>query len=183
MVGHKIHNGEIGLVPDPGDDGNRSRGHHAGHPLIIESPQVFDGTTPSGQEDHINILALINPVKGLNDGGWGIRTLDQAGDKEHIGQRPTGAQHAQDIAQRRTCGRGDDSNAPGQKRQRPFAGFFEQTFGLELAFERFEAAVQFPHTPGRFHGSDDKLQHSPGSVKIQVPLGHDLLSLSRDFHQ
>jgi hypothetical protein len=54
QVGHKVRNGEVGLVAHTADHGHRALNERARELLVVEGPQVFDRAAAAHQQDHID---------------------------------------------------------------------------------------------------------------------------------
>ena len=54
QVGDEVRDGEVGLVADGGDDGERGRGDGAGEGFVVEAGEVFDGAAAAGDEDEVD---------------------------------------------------------------------------------------------------------------------------------
>src|SRR6266542_5372520 len=59
QIGHEIGDGEIGLVSHRGDDGHPARREGTGHTLVVEGPQVLDGTAPAPHDDDVEVRDLL----------------------------------------------------------------------------------------------------------------------------
>ncbi len=69
-ISHEIGNGKIGFMSNAGNHGNTGTKHCPGHLFGVERSQVFQGTTPPGQEDDIRLCPLIdgfNCIYNLRD--------------------------------------------------------------------------------------------------------------------
>src|SRR2546430_1871860 len=53
-VGNKVRDGEVGLVPDGGDDGKLGGGDDAGQGLVVEAGEVFHGTSAACDDDDVD---------------------------------------------------------------------------------------------------------------------------------
>jgi hypothetical protein len=65
-VGYKVADGEVNLVADSTDHGDRASSNGAGEVLIVESPEILHGTTPAGNEQDIYRL---EPRESLHTSG------------------------------------------------------------------------------------------------------------------
>ena len=71
----------------------------------------------------------------MGDGRGGTRALHGRRQEDHFSQRKPTFEHAQQVVNHRaTLGR-DDTDAPREARQRPFATRLKQPLGLELAVQ------------------------------------------------
>ncbi|KAG0753524.1 hypothetical protein G6F22_021412 [Rhizopus arrhizus] len=50
-VGHEIHDGEVGFVPDAADHGDLAGGHLARQVFVVGAPEMFDAAPPAHQPE------------------------------------------------------------------------------------------------------------------------------------
>src|SRR5438045_4713989 len=66
-VGDEIGDGEVGLVADSGDYGNLRIENGAGDDFFVEGPQVFEGATAAGENQHVHELFCIEELHRFDD--------------------------------------------------------------------------------------------------------------------
>src|SRR6266568_5243656 len=66
-VGDKIGNGEIGFVPDAGDNGNLGVGDGACDDLFVEGPQIFERAAAADEHQHVHELFGVEEFQGFDD--------------------------------------------------------------------------------------------------------------------
>ena len=97
---------------------------------------------PAGEDDHVEAAEAVEDPDPLRDLGRGALALHEGGVDEHLEVRVAGAQHAQDVAQHRAGGGGDDADAAGEHRQGALAGGVEEALLLELLLQLLERLLQ-----------------------------------------
>ncbi len=55
QVGDEVRDGEVGLVADGGDGGQRGCGDGAGESFVVEAGEIFDGAAAAGDEDEVDV--------------------------------------------------------------------------------------------------------------------------------
>lgn len=154
-VGDEVADGHIRLVADGADDGGLAGGDGAGHGLFVEAPEVFEGAAAPGQDERVEALG-IRQGQGADDLRGGLAALHGGGHQGQADLGRTAAEHADDVADHRAGGGGDDAYALRMGRQRALALGGEQALAGELLLERFEGQAQGAVTGG-LHGVGDHL--------------------------
>src|SRR3984957_13666630 len=142
QVGDKIGDGEIGFMADAGDDGNYGFGNRAGHRLFVESPQIFEGTSAAGQNQHVDGFDAVEIPQGLHDFHRRARALNLDREQADLGVGESPFQYAQDVANSRSSGRSDHADATRKNGQRFLAGLMEQNFFEQALFQLLERQLQ-----------------------------------------
>jgi hypothetical protein len=78
-IGDEVRDGEVGLVPNGGDDGQGGGGDDTGQGLVVEPSEVFQRASAAGYEDKVGFGDLL---RGLAP-GWGafIEPANACGDR------------------------------------------------------------------------------------------------------
>src|SRR5215472_1742532 len=110
--------------------------------LFVKGPEVFKRSTATGQNQHFRGFAAIEIVKGSRNLTCRALSLDLHGIELHVNIGKAALEDPQNVANRGTCGGGDDADAARQNRQRLFAPFVEEAFFLQLAFKLLEGDLE-----------------------------------------
>ena len=173
QVRHEIGDGEVDLVPDPADDGNRRAVHRARHHFLVEGPEILERSSAAGHDQHVALGALAGRVDHARDRLRRPGALDRHRVEHHRHRGESPSQHAQDVAYRRTGGRSNDPDAPRQERKRVLVFRVEQAFRAEPALQRIERAPQRPGA--RFlHVLHDELELAALGVEADLRVGEHL---------
>ena len=97
---------------------------------------------------------------------------------QHRHGRKAPRQHVQDVANRRTGGRGDHADAPRKRRQRPLALGGEQAFGGQLGAQFLELPLQGAEARV-LHVIDDELVFAARLVQSDARAYQHLLAVAR----
>ena len=157
QVGGEIGDGEIDLVADAADDGNRGCDDGARQALVVERPQILERAAAAGEDEHVALGPAAGERERRNDLRGRLCALhgDRIDHDRDGGKAPR--KHVQDVAHRGAGGRGDDADAPGQRRQRTLALGGEQALRLESRAQLLELALQGAETR-ILHVLDDELK-------------------------
>ena len=78
-IGGKIGERDVGLVPDAGDDGNRTVANGTGQGFVVECPEVFQAASSSAEDQGVTFKSFAGPINGRGDLGRGRVALNQRG--------------------------------------------------------------------------------------------------------
>ena len=184
-IGGEVDERGVGLVPDPGDEGDLGLGGGAHDDLFVEGPEVLDAAAAARDDQQIGprhgTLGR-QTVEAADRGGdllGRALALDQHRPNEHPAREAVG-QAVQDVADDRAGGRGDHADDLGQERQRPLAFLGEQPLGRELALALFEQLEQCA-LAGELHPLDhDLVARAAGIGRDPAARDHLHAVLGRD---
>ncbi len=143
QVGREIGNGEVGLMPDAGNDGNRTRSNGPRDDLFVEGPEVAEGSHRRATEDEdIDELFAIEIFDGGDDFAGRFLALHAHGIDDEVQIRKAAAQDAHYVAHGRAARRGDQADALREHGQRLFARGVEQSFGFEALLQLVEGKLE-----------------------------------------
>ena len=125
QVGHKIADGEIGFVPHGGDHRNAGGRHRPRDRLVVEGPQLLNGTAAAADDEHIRRIRLVEAAQGGDQLRRPPLALHEHRGEHHPREREPPAEHVENIPHRRAGRRGDDPDPRRIPRQRLFAGGLE----------------------------------------------------------
>ena len=117
-------------------------GDGACNDLLVEGPEVLEGSPTPGQDQDVTFPALVCQPYGCANARRRPFTLHGDGINKHRDGREATAQDAEDIAHGGAGRRGDDADTPWQGRQCLFRLRREQAFRVQFAFEFLEGALQ-----------------------------------------
>ena len=66
-VGNKVDDGEVGFVADGGDHGDLGRGYGARQGFVIEGGQVFGGAAAARDDNHVDVVVLVEETDSCGD--------------------------------------------------------------------------------------------------------------------
>src|SRR5207253_4053552 len=130
-VGDKIGNGEIGLVADPGDDGELRIGDGARDNFFVEGPHIYERAAATRKNQHVHKFFRIEKFQRLDDFLGRAFSLDARGKNGEMHVGKAAREDAHDVAHRGAARRSDETDVAGKKGQRPFARGVEEAFGFE----------------------------------------------------
>ena len=84
-VRHKVGNGDVRLMAYGGDHRGLAGVDGAGHPLIVEGPQVLHRAAAPAGDDDIADLPLVGVPDGPRDLWRGLRSLYPHRQQDHLG--------------------------------------------------------------------------------------------------
>ncbi len=142
QVGHKIGDGEIGLVSHAGNHRHGGSGNRASDGFLVEGPKIFERAAAAGENHHIGEFGAIEIAQARDDFAGRSFALHFYGIELHVNICEAALEDAENISNRRASGRSDDADAAGQNGQRLFARFVEEAFFLQLLFELLEGELQ-----------------------------------------
>ena len=142
QVGHEVGDRVVRLVAHRRDRGDAGRGDRPGHRLLVEGPEVLEAAAAAGEDDHVESADAVERPDPLHDLGRGTLALHEGGVDEHLEVGVARAKHAQDVAQHRAGGRGDDPDPARQHRERPLAGRVEEPLLLEPLLQLLEGLLE-----------------------------------------
>ena len=141
-VGNEIDERRVGLVSHGRNQRNRAGGHGADHDFLVEAPEVFERAAAPRHDDDIGLSRHV--VEALDCrcdlGGRSLALHPHRPDDDMAGKALVEAM--ENVADHRTCGRGDDPDDPGQVGNGLLALSLEQAFGGELSLALFEQRHQ-----------------------------------------
>src|SRR6185437_5691508 len=111
QIGHKIRDGEIGFVSYAGDYRHSRSGNRASDNLFVEGPKVFERAAAAGDDHDVGKFGAIEIAKAANDIGGRSFALHFRGIELDVNIREAALEDAENIANRRSGGRGDDADA------------------------------------------------------------------------
>src|SRR5207248_4162072 len=138
----EIGDGEVGFVADAGDYGNLRIGNRAGDDFFVEGPQVFEGASPAGENQHVHELFCIEELQRFDDFLRGAFALHAHGKHGEIDVGKTAREDAHDVADGSTARRSDEADTAGKQRQRLLARRIEETFPFEALFQLVEGELK-----------------------------------------
>ena len=103
-VSHEVGDGEIDLVADACHQRNRAGRNGPGHDLLVEGPQVLEGTATPGQDEHVALGPGSGRLQRTDDVEPGLLALDLHGIHHHGNGRETPAQYVEHVPDRRPAG-------------------------------------------------------------------------------
>ena len=77
LVGNKVGNGEIDLMPDTRHQRDRATINRAREHFLVESPEVFQRAAPTRQDEHVALRAFSREVNHAGDLLTRSLTLDR----------------------------------------------------------------------------------------------------------
>lgn len=179
-ISHQIGDRRIGFVSDAGDDRSPKRKHCERDLLVVEGPKIFDGASPSGQDDHIT-TQLVGFLQSSDDLRGCVRTLDKAFQNGQSCHRPPEMEGFEDVLKRSGLLARDDGEVLGIHRQRLFPTVIEATLLIQFALESFVTDIEVADT-GILHAENAALQGtldwidrdgSPNQHRVPF-LGHEI---------
>ncbi len=155
-VGNKIGDGEIGLVADAGDDRKGTLGDGASDDFFVEGPEIFERPATTNEENDVDGVGAREVAKGVDDLCGRTFALNANGIEGEMDVGKAAGEDADHIADGGAGGRGDESDAAREKRERLLAGGVKEAFGFKAALELFEGELEGA-TAERLHGLDVNL--------------------------
>src|SRR5690606_11526410 len=132
QVGHEIGNGEIGLVPHPTNNRDRTGGDQTCQTLIVESPEILQTAAPAYQQERIDLGPLNRSFQCLSQSRWRFCTLNWSGINNNAHMRSATLHRSQHISQSSGRQGSDDAYTARQACDWALAFRLEQTFALQL---------------------------------------------------
>ena len=154
------------------DDGHFALEDRPRHVLLVERPEVFEGTAPARDDDHVNVVEAFQRVERRNDGGHGLIALHQGGGENQLDGRVAARRHVLNVVPDGAGRRGDDSHSRGESRQGPLAGLLEQALLFEPHPELFELQLKLADALGPHHVGNE-LKVAARLVEGHTPVGDD----------
>src|SRR5439155_9134631 len=172
-IGDEVGDGEVGLVADAGDNGDRAGVNGAGDDLFVEGPELLDGAAAAGDDDGVDAPDAVELADGLGDADRRLCALDGRGREDDFGEGPAAGEDVRDVMEDGAGGRGNDADAGGEAGQGAFAGLVEKAVGGELLPEAFEFRLASAHS-GRLYEIDDQLHVAALLVEGDAAVGEHL---------
>ena len=97
-IGGEIRDGEVGLMADAGDDGNRAGDNGASDGLFVKSPQVFQRAAAARQDQNVGKLLAVEIADGLHDFAGSAIALHADGIKHNVQVGEAPLQDAHNVA-------------------------------------------------------------------------------------
>lgn len=115
-----------------------------GQRFVDEGPEILQRAAAARQQQHVVAAAGISRLQHRADLGGGAFALHGHCQQLHFDQREAPAQHADDVADHRTGGRGQDRQPAHEGGQRSLARQLEQALRLQTRLEFLECPAQRP---------------------------------------
>ena len=154
-IGDEVGDGDIGLVAHGAHHRGLAGRQSAGYGFFVEAPEVFQRTAATGQDQGVEALA-VGQLQGADDLGSGLAALHGGRNQRQFDLRCPPFEDADDVADYRASGRGDDADALGMGRQRALAFGGEEAFGGQALLEGLEGQAQGA-VAGRLDAVEDQL--------------------------
>ena len=142
QIGRQFGQAGVGLVADATHHRQLAAGHGTHHGLVVEGPQVFQGSPAAADDQHVGLQAGIGQADGPHDLRRCLRSLHQAGIDHHLQLGCTPGDGRQHVMQRRRAQRRDHPHSARMQRQRPLALGIEQARRRQACLELEEQLVQ-----------------------------------------
>ncbi len=158
-------------MTDSTDDRRHGISNGTHDALIVECPQVFDGTAAARDDDDIELL-IVKRVDGFDQCRRRFSALNGCRRKDHFHERQATAQRVEHIAQCRAGCRSNDADLARQFRDVLFPIRVKETFGFEHRLEPHELLIQRTFT------------HCADLIRIELILPLRLIhpDFAVDFH-
>ena len=135
-------------MADGGDDRNLRIINGPGHPLVVEGPQILDGTAAPPGDDDVRHSEAVGVAQRSRDFRRRLRALHPDGQQLHLRQRIPAAEIPDHIVNRRPCGGGDDRHGSGIRRQGLFVVLRKQPLLPQLLLELLKGHMEIAHPLG-----------------------------------
>jgi hypothetical protein len=149
-----------------------------GHRFGIKGLQIFEGAAATGQDDNIRAVSFFYDIKCFYDFLCCGVTLDLYRKNVDLQVRETALKDGEHVVNDRAGGRGDQGDAPGQKRQLFFLVGMEKAFFFKSAFKLLEGYLEGADA-FRFQVFEDDLIRTPGFVQADTAESKDLHAVFR----
>ena len=177
-VCYKIGDGNVDLVADGADDGNRAAVNGVGHDFFVERPKVLQGTAATGEDQYVAFPPLVGDVEGPRDGRRRFRPLHRDRIDQHRDAGEAPLQYREDIPDGGAAGGGNDPDPVRYYRERFFVGGVEKPLVRQFFLQYLEGPAQ-----GAFarllQMLDDELEVPPGKIEAGAGMGQDLHAVFR----
>ena len=120
--------------PTPEITGIVGSGNRARDDFLVEGPEIFERAAAAREDQHVGEFRAIEISQGRDDFGGRAFALHFHGIELHVHIGEAALQNAQNVANGRAGGRGDDADAARQHGQRLFARLVEEAFVLRASF-------------------------------------------------
>ena len=167
-------------MTDRADGWQRALRYCPRHGFFIKTPEIFQGATPTPNNQNIGNAMAGSPVNGANDVGRSGFPLDRRGvEGDRYGRAPP-REHRENVVDSCAGGRGDHPYMPGRCRQRFLAGCIKQPFVLQFTFQFLESLLQCPQA-GRLDVLHNNLEVAPVLIERDLATDTHLFAFFRDL--
>ena len=126
-VRYIVCDGKVSFVPYAADHRNSAAEYRPGNYFLVEGPKVLQGSSATGDDNHVGPAVGIQAVQGRGNHGSGIQPLYLGRRKQQPGQGIAALNHILNVLPGRAGGRGDHANDLGKLGKGPLARLFEQS--------------------------------------------------------
>ncbi len=180
-VRREVGEGDIRLVPDPGDDRQAVADDRAHDRLVVERPQVLQRPAAAGDDRDLRCLArstgrdpavaiALDLAQRGDEAGRRRLALDLGRHEDHAGQRPAARQHMTDVLPHGAGRAGHHGDRRRPRRQRALPALVEQPFSGKAGLERLEPQGQVAE-PGRLDRIDVELERALRLEQVDPAVG------------
>src|SRR4051794_8919031 len=124
---------------------------------MIESGEIFGRAASAGDDDHFDFFSAIEMLETGRDFDRRGLSLNLRGVNQNARRLMATSENVENVAQRCTLRRSDDSDAQWQRGDSLFARTVEEAFRIEAGFQLFERELQSSRAL-RFHELGGDLQ-------------------------
>lgn len=151
-----VEQGRVDVVADGTDDRSAGCGDDAHECFVAERQEVFEGAAAARDDDHVDVVDLVEFADGTADLLHRVGALD--GDLPNLEAccGPSSASVLDDVVLCGTRSAGDQPDAAGEERKGLLAVAVEDAFGRERSLELLETEQQFALADGTH---DATLEH------------------------
>ena len=166
-IRNEIQEGHVDFVSDGTHHGHPASGHAPDDPFVLERREVIGGTSPTTDNDHVDVCYPFELIEGRYNLRWRFGPLHGRRSEQKLCSSP--AKRDFDNVMKGSAGcAGDNPDDPRVSGQWTFAFYGKQAFGEESRFEPFERFQQ-RSSAGRAGGIRHNLEPTPGGPKRCFP--------------
>ena len=146
-VSNKLDDRRVRLVPDRGNERDRTGKRSVGDEALVEGPEILDRSSASGDKDGIDAETLVVGIDQADRAGDLLRgafTLHANIDDHEADGGAATPRRVEHIVNRRAASGRDHRDSPRQQRQRALARFLEIAKHAKLFAHRAELQLQRP---------------------------------------
>ncbi len=162
VVRDVVHQGDVGLVANPGDDRHRAVCDRPGERLVEERGEVLEAPAAPDEQDHRAAVAL-EPAQRPNEQCGGGRPLNRGGGEHEVDPGVPANCGPEHVAQRGAVPRRRNPNQAGHGRDPPLSTPVGEPFGPEALDPLGDGEAQDPLSH-RDEALDDELKPPPRLV-------------------
>src|SRR3977135_1085678 len=154
----KVPNREVSLVTDGGYDRKLRGCDCAGKPFIIETSEIFQRPAATSEDDEIHKGCVrVEPANACSDRARTGRPLHRRWIYKQVEPRVSPSHDGGNIANHRTGGRCNDTDALREGRQRACSRRIKKPFSKKGGSELFKGELKRP-CAARLHRLGDQLK-------------------------